>query len=138
MIISRWFTAHNNAHIFSLNLSEAKRRFDNLKRRFSKKKAKYKKAKRSGSGSRETKQVETELKNYGSLRRVASYWRLKENTVSNLPKTNVAEINPNDDGMSEAEDKVSIFSKKTLFSSVLTNQPIIWNSVAKTLQSEKT
>ena len=47
-------------------------------------------------------------------------------------------MNPNDDDMSEAEDKFSVFSKKTLFLSVSTNQPIIWNSVAKTLQSEKT
>ena len=34
---------HNNAHIFSLNLGEAKRRFDNLKKRFSKKKQRAKK-----------------------------------------------------------------------------------------------
>ena len=57
----------NSAHIFFLNLGEAKRRFDNLKKRFSKKKEKYKKATRSGSGSREVKQAKTELKNYDFL-----------------------------------------------------------------------
>ena len=74
-----------------------------MKKRFSKEKAKYKKATRSGSGSRETKQAETELKKKKKkkdfLGWFAPYLRLKENTVSNLPNTNVAEINPNDDGM---------------------------------------
>ena len=41
---------------------ETKRQFDNLKKRFSKGKAMYKKATRSGSGSREAKQAEIELK----------------------------------------------------------------------------
>ena len=114
---------HNNAHIFSLNLGEAKRRFGNLKKRFNKKKAKYKKATRSGSGSRETKQVEAELnKKNDFLSWFAPYLRLKENTVSNLPNTNVAEINPNDDGMAEAEDNFSDCSEKNLFSSVSTNE----------------
>ena len=58
---------HNNAHTFSLNLGEAKRRFDNLKKRFSKKKVKYKKATRSGLVSREAKQEETKLKKYDFL-----------------------------------------------------------------------
>ena len=82
-----------------------------MKNRFSKKKAKYKRAARSGSGSREAKQSW-----------LAPYLRLKENTVSNLPNTNVAEINPNDDGMTEAEDNFSDGFKKSLFSSVSTNQ----------------
>ena len=97
-----------NAHIFSFNLGEAKRRFHNLKKRFSKKKARHKKTIRSGSKRREAKQAETELK--------------KENTVSNLPNTNVAAINPNDDVMAEAEDNVSDCPKKSLFLSVSTNQ----------------
>ena len=113
---------HNNAHIFSLNLGEAKRRFDNLKKKFSKKKAKYKKATRSGSGSREVKQAGTKLKKYDFLGRFAPYLRLKENTVSNLPNTNVAKINPNDNGMTEAKDNFSDCSRKSLFSSVLANQ----------------
>ena len=82
---------HNNAHILSLNLGGAKRRFDNLKRRFSKKKAKYKKATRSGSGSCEAKQAEIELKKYDFLSWLAPYLRLKGNTVRNLPNKNVAE-----------------------------------------------
>ena len=53
---------------------------------------------------------------------LALYVRLKENTVSNLPNTNVAEINPNDDGMTETEDNFSYCSEKSLFSSVSTNQ----------------
>ena len=93
-----------------------------LKKRFSKKKAKYKKATRSDSGSRDGKQAETELKKFGFLSWLAPYLRLKENTVSNLPNKNVAEINPNDDGMTEAEDNFSGSSKKSLFSSVSTNQ----------------
>ena len=104
---SLYIVYHNNAHIFSLNLGDAKRRFDNLKKRFSKKKAKYKKAIRSSSGSREAKQAETELKKYDFLSWLAPYLRFKENTVSNLPNINVAEINPNDDGMTEAEDNFS-------------------------------
>ena len=51
---------HSNEHIFSLN--QGKQGFDNLMKRLSKKKKKYKKATRSGSGSREVKQAETELK----------------------------------------------------------------------------
>ena len=95
---------------------------DDLKKRFSTKKAKYKKATRSGSGSREAKQAETELKKYNFLSWLAPYLRLKENIVSNLPNTNVAEINPNYDGMTEAEDNFSDCSEKSLFSSVSTNQ----------------
>ena len=87
-----------------------------------KKKPKYKKATTSGSGSCETKQGETELKKCDFLGWLAPYLRLKENTVSNLPNTNVAEINPNDDGMTEAEDNFSDGFKKSLFSSVSTNQ----------------
>ena len=49
---------HNNAHLISFNLGEAKRRFDNLKMRFGKNKAKYKKATRFGSGSPKMKQAE--------------------------------------------------------------------------------
>ena len=82
-----------------------------MKNRFSEKKAKYKRAARSGSGSRETKQSW-----------LAPYLRLRENTVSNLPNTNVAEINTNDDGMTEAEDNFSDGFKKSLFSSVSTKQ----------------
>ena len=52
----------------------------------------------------------------------APYLRLKENTVSNLPNTNVAEINSNDDGMTKAEDNFSDCSEKSLFSSVSTNK----------------
>ena len=84
---SLYMVYRTNVHIFSLNLSDAKRQFDNLKRRFRKKKAKYKKATRSGSWSREVKQAETELKKYDYLSWVATYLRLKENTVSNLPNT---------------------------------------------------
>ena len=73
---------HNNEYIFSLSLVESKGNFDNLEKRFSKIKEKYKKT-RSGSGSPEAKQAETELKKY-----------LKENAVSNLPNINVTEINP--------------------------------------------
>ena len=93
-----------------------------MKKRFSKKKAKYKKATRSGLGSREAKQAETELKKYYFLSWLAPYLRLKENTVSNLPNANVAEINPNNDGITEAKDNFSDCSEKSLFSSVLTNQ----------------
>ena len=53
---------------------------------------------------------------------LATYLRFKENTVTNLPNINVAEINPNDDGMTEAEDNFSDCSEKSLFSSILTNQ----------------
>ena len=113
---------HNNAHICSLNLGEAKRRFDNLKKRFSKKRAKYKKATRSDSGSREAKQAETELKKYDFLSWLVPYLRLKENTASNLPNTNVSEINPNDDCMNEAEENFGYCSEKNLFSSISTNQ----------------
>ena len=38
---SLYMVYHNNAHIFSLNLGEAKQRFDTLKKKFSKKKGKY-------------------------------------------------------------------------------------------------
>ena len=110
---------HNNAHISSLNLGEAKRRFDNLKKRSSKKKAKYKKAARSGLGSREVKQAETVLKKYDFLSWFAPYLRLKENTGSILPNTNVAEMNLNDDGMTEAEDNFSDCPEKSF------DQPII-------------
>ena len=120
--VSLYMVHHSNAHIFSLILGEAKQRFDNLKKRFSKKKSKYKKATKSCSGSREAKQAETELKKYDSLSWFAPYLRLKGNTVSNLPNTNVAEIKPNDDDMTEAEDNSSDCSEKSLFSSVSTNQ----------------
>ena len=53
---------------------------------------------------------------------LAPYLRLKENTVSNLPNANVAEINPNDDYMTEAEDNFSDCSEKSLFWNVSTNQ----------------
>ena len=107
---------------FSFNLGEAKPRFDNLKKRFSKKKGKYKKATRSGSGSRKTKQAEMGLKKYDFLSWLALYLRYKENTVSNLPNTNVAEIHLNYDGLTESVDNFSDCSKKSLFSSVSTNQ----------------
>ena len=42
---------HNNARIFSLNLGEAKRQFDNLKKGFGEKKVKYKEGIRTSSGS---------------------------------------------------------------------------------------
>ena len=113
---------HNDVHIFSLNLVEAKLLFDNLKKRFNKKKAKYKKATRSGSGSRKVKQAETELEKYDFLSWLAPYLRLKENTISNLPNSNVAEINPNDDHMTKAEDSSSDCSKKIIFLRVSTNQ----------------
>ena len=119
---SLYMVYHNSAHIFFLNLGEAKRRFDNLKKRFSKKKAKYKKATRSGSGSCEAKQAKTELKNYDFLSWLAQYLRFKQNTVNNLPSTNVAEVSRNDDGMTETEDNFSDCSEKSLFSSVSTNQ----------------
>ena len=130
---SLYMVRHNNAHIFSLILGETKQRFDNLKKRFSKKKAKYKKATKSGSGSREAKQAETELKKYDSLNWLAPYLRLTENTVSNLPNANVAEINPNNDDMTEVEDNSSDCSEKSLFSSVSTNQSFetSWKRIAK-------
>ena len=54
---------------------------------------------------------------------LASYLRLRENTVSNLPNTNVAnEINTNSDGMTEAKDNFSDCSRKSLFFSVSNNQ----------------
>ena len=62
-----------------------------------------------------------ELKKYDFLSWLAPYLRLKENTVSDLPNTDVAEINPNDDGMTEAEDNFSDCSEKNLFLSVSTN-----------------
>ena len=68
------------------------------------------------------KQAETELKKYDFLSWLAPYLRLKENTVSNQSNTNGAEINPNDDGMTEAEDSFSDCSEKSLFSSVSTDQ----------------
>ena len=120
--VSLYMVYHNNAHIFSLYLGEAKQWFDNLNSE-KKKKPKYKKATTSGSGSCETKQGETELKKCDFLGWLAPYLRLKENTVSNLPNTNVAEINPNNDVMTEAEDNFSNCSEKSLFSSVSTNQP---------------
>ena len=131
--VSLYMVHHSNAHIFSLILGEAKQRFDNLKKRFSKKKSKYKKATKSGSGSREAKQAETELKKYDSLSWFAPYLRLKGNTVSNLPNTNVAEIKTNDDDMTEAEDNSSDCSEKSLFSSVSTNQSFEtpWKRIAK-------
>ena len=46
-----------------------------------------KKATRSGSGSREAKQAETELKKYDFFSWLAPYLTLKENTISNLPNT---------------------------------------------------
>ena len=93
-----------------------------MKKRFNKKKAKYKKATRCGSGSCEANQAETELKKYDFLSWLAPYVLLKKNTVNNLPNTSVAEINQNDDDMSEVEDNFSDCSKKSLFKSVLTNQ----------------
>ena len=68
------------------------------------------------------KQAKTELKNYDFLSWLAPYLRLKQNTVNNLPSTNVVEISPNDDGMTETEDNFSDCSEKSLFSSVSTNQ----------------
>ena len=53
---------------------------------------------------------------------LAPYLRLKENTLSNLPNANVAEINPNGDGMTEAKDNFGDCSEKSLFFSVLTKQ----------------
>ena len=94
---------------------EAKRQFDNLKKRFSKGKAMYKKATRSGSGSREAKQAEIELKKNYFLSWLALYLRLKERTVSNLPNVNVTEINPNNNGMTEVEGNFSDCSEKSLF-----------------------
>ena len=91
-------------------------------KRLSKQKKKYKKATRSGSGSREVKQAEMELKKYDFLSWLAPYLRLKENTISNLPNTNVAEINPNDDGMNEAKNNFSDCSEKSLFSIVSTDK----------------
>ena len=102
-------------------------------KRFSKKKAKYKKVTRSSSGSHEVKQTEKELKKYDFLSWLAPYLRIKENTVSNLPNTNVEEINPNEDGMTEAEDGFSDCSEKSLFSSVSTNQSFetLWQRYCK-------
>ena len=102
-------------------------------KRFSKKKAKYKKATRSGSGSHEVKRTEKELKKYDFLSWLAPYLRIKENTVRNLPNTNVEEINPNEDGMTEAEDSFSDCSEKSLFSSVSTNQSFetLWQRYCK-------
>ena len=93
-----------------------------MKKRFSKKKAKFKKATRSGSGSFEVKQAEVELKKYDFLSWLTPYLRLKESTINNLPSANVAKINPNNNGMTEAEDNFSDCSKMSLFSSVSTNQ----------------
>ena len=112
---------HNDVHIFFLNLVEAKLLFHNLKKRFNKKKAKYKKATKSGSGSRKVKQAETELEKYDFLSWLAPYLRLKENTISNLPNSNVAEINPNNDHMTKAEDSFGDCSKKSTFLRVSTN-----------------
>ena len=121
---SLYMVYHNNAHNFSLNLRKAKRRFDNLRKRFCKNKAEFKKTSRSSSGSREAKQAETGLKKHGFLSWLAPYLTLKENTVSNLPNTNVAEINPNDDGMTEAKDNFSGCSEKAYFRVFQpTNQP---------------
>ena len=53
---------------------------------------------------------------------LAPYLGLKENTLSNLPNANVAEINPNRDGMTEAKDNFGDCSEKSLFLSVLTKQ----------------
>ena len=124
---------HNDVHIFSLNLVEAKLLFDNLKKRFNKKKAKYKKATRSGSGSRKVKQAETELEKYDFLSWLAPYLRLKENTISNLPNSNVAEINPNDDHMTKAEDSFGDCSKKSIVLRVSTNQSFetLWQNHCK-------
>ena len=44
--------------------------------------------------------------------------RLKAYTVSNLPKTNAAEINPKYDDMTETDDNFTDCSEKSLFSSV--------------------
>ena len=44
-----------------------------------------------------------------------------KNTGNNLQNPNVAKINPNNNGMTEAEDNFSDCSKKSLFLSVLTN-----------------
>ena len=115
---------NNNAHVFSLNLSKAKQQFYNLKNRFSNQKAKSKKATRSSSGSCEAKQAEVKLKKK-TISELACFviLRLKENTVSNLPNTNVAnEINTNNDGMNEAKDNFSDCSRKSLFFSVSNNQ----------------
>ena len=86
-----------------------------MKKRSNKKRAKYKKATRSGSGSHEVKQAETKLKKYDFLSWLAPCLRLKKNTVSNLPITNVAEINLNDDGMTEAEDNFRDCPKRAYF-----------------------
>ena len=121
---SLYMVYHNNAHNFSLNLRKAKRRFDNLRKRFCKNKAEFKKTSRSSSGSREAKQAETGVKKHGFLSWFAPYLTLKENTVSNLPNKNVAEINPNDDGMTEAKDNFSDCSEKAYFRVFQpTNQP---------------
>ena len=61
-----------------------------------------KKGTRPCSGNCKVKQAETELKKHDFLSWLAPHSRLKENTVSNLPSTNVAVINSNDDGVTEA------------------------------------
>lgn len=66
-----------------------------------------------------------ELKKYDFLSWLAPYLRLKEDTVSNLPNTNVAEINPNEDDIIEAEDNFSDCSEKSLFSNVSINQSFV-------------
>ena len=63
-----------------------------------------------------------EVKKYDFLSWLAPYLRLKESIVNNLPNANVAEINPNNNGKTEAEDNSSDCSKISLFSSVSTDQ----------------
>ena len=65
------------------------------------------------------KQAEVVLKKYDFLNWFALYLRLKENTVSILPNTNVAEMNLKDDGMTEAEDNFSDCPEKSF------DQPVI-------------
>lgn len=69
--------------IFYPCTGEGKRRFENLKKRFSKKRNHYKKVTRSGSGGREARVAEDELKKYGFMNWLCPFMRMRE-TTSNL------------------------------------------------------
>ena len=84
----------------SLFLGEAKRRFDNLKKKFQQKETKIQK-----SNKIHFRKSWEEAGRDTNLKICFLGLAVKENTVSNLPKKNITEINPNDNGMTDCPQK---------------------------------
>ena len=106
---------YNNAHIFSLNLGDAEQRFHNLKKRFSKKESKVQKWNEIRFRKSWDKTGRDRTQKYDFLSWLALYLRLKKNTGNNIQNSNVAEINPNNNDMTEAEENSVIAPKRAYF-----------------------